>query len=182
MGEVYKNAICNIAATGAIERQDGCFLPRTENPLMYMPLTIHASWKTSELMTALPGWYVGGEIGMWRREVLDAPLNHRAWVFQERLLSPRVLHFGTRQILWECDSLAACEIYPDEFTSQLRPFQTRSTQLSYPNSSLNPATLEDVPLNEGIHPQVYYNWTRIVELYNACAITKDTDRLIALAG
>ncbi|KAL9101111.1 MAG: hypothetical protein Q9187_009279, partial [Circinaria calcarea] len=59
---------------------------------------------------------------------------------------------------------------------------TRSTQLSYPNSSLNPATLEDVPLNQGIHPQGYYNWTRIVELYNACTITKDTDRLIALAG
>lgn len=179
MGEVYKNAICNIAATGAVQREDGCFLPRTEDPLMYTPLIIRATWKTSELMTALPGWYVGEVMGMWRREVLDAPLNHRAWVLQERLLSPRVLHFGARQILWECDRLAACEIYPVEFTTQLRSSQTSSMQLLYPNSSLDPG---DIPLDWNKYLQVYNTWTQIVEIYNACAITKNTDRLLALAG
>ena len=129
MGEVYKNAICNIAATGAVRREDGCFLPRTEDPLVYTSLVIRATWKTSELMTASPGWYVGEVKGMWRREVLDAPLNHRAWVLQERLLSPRVLHFGARQILWECDILAACKIYPVEFTTQLR--HLRQVQCSF---------------------------------------------------
>ena len=28
----------------------------------------------------------------------DFPLLARAWVFQERLLSPRVLHFGSREL------------------------------------------------------------------------------------
>ncbi|KAJ3541688.1 hypothetical protein NM208_g4492 [Fusarium decemcellulare] len=31
------------------------------------------------------------------------PLNTRAWVFQERLLSPRTLHFVSDRITWECD-------------------------------------------------------------------------------
>ncbi|KAF4946769.1 hypothetical protein FGADI_10973 [Fusarium gaditjirri] len=37
----------------------------------------------------------------WAR--LHLPLSRRAWVFQERLLSPRTLHFGSDRISWECD-------------------------------------------------------------------------------
>ncbi|KAF5589867.1 hypothetical protein FPANT_6200 [Fusarium pseudoanthophilum] len=37
----------------------------------------------------------------WAR--IDLPLSYRAWVFQERLLSPRTLHFVTDRISWECD-------------------------------------------------------------------------------
>ncbi|KAF4416315.1 hypothetical protein FACUT_12676 [Fusarium acutatum] len=37
----------------------------------------------------------------WAR--VDLPLSDRAWVFQERLLSPRTLHFGSDRISWECD-------------------------------------------------------------------------------
>ncbi|KAF5988686.1 acetyltransferase [Fusarium bulbicola] len=36
----------------------------------------------------------------WAR--VDLPLSNRAWVFQERLLSPRTLHFGSDRISWEC--------------------------------------------------------------------------------
>lgn len=41
-----------------------------------------------------------------------APVNIRAWVVQERLLAPRVLHFGQTQVIWECRELSACELYP----------------------------------------------------------------------
>lgn len=37
----------------------------------------------------------------WSR--IDLPLSYRAWVFQERLLSPRTLHFVSDRISWECD-------------------------------------------------------------------------------
>lgn len=37
------------------------------------------------------------------REVLsdDAPLMRRGWALQERLLAPRLLHYG-QQMYWEC--------------------------------------------------------------------------------
>ncbi|KAF4974570.1 hypothetical protein FZEAL_8542 [Fusarium zealandicum] len=35
---------------------------------------------------------------------LDLPLSKRAWVFQERLLSPRTLHFVEDRISWECET------------------------------------------------------------------------------
>lgn len=45
---------------------------------------------------------------MWKffdertRELQSNPLQKRAWVFQERIFSPRVLHFCSEQIMWEC--------------------------------------------------------------------------------
>jgi hypothetical protein len=34
-------------------------------------------------------------------------------VLHERLLAPRVLHFGRKQLFWECSELCACEAYPN---------------------------------------------------------------------
>ena len=41
--------------------------------------------------------------------VKEHPLLTRAWVFQERLLSSRVLHFGHFELLWECAEATSCE-------------------------------------------------------------------------
>ncbi|KAK3493492.1 hypothetical protein B0T13DRAFT_403286 [Neurospora crassa] len=40
---------------------------------------------------------------------LKEPILGRAWVFQERLLSRRTLHFGSSEVLWECRSGCFCE-------------------------------------------------------------------------
>jgi len=32
------------------------------------------------------------------------PLTHRGWTLQERILSRRILYYGTRQIYWQCES------------------------------------------------------------------------------
>lgn len=37
------------------------------------------------------------------------PLSSRAWAFQERLLSPRVVHFGEDEMYWECMVSTSCE-------------------------------------------------------------------------
>ncbi|KAL5375950.1 hypothetical protein DPSP01_010817 [Paraphaeosphaeria sporulosa] len=37
------------------------------------------------------------------------PLMQRAWAFQERLLSPRVLHLGPSELVWECQEHTRCE-------------------------------------------------------------------------
>jgi hypothetical protein len=37
------------------------------------------------------------------------PLLARGWVYQERLLCPRVVHFIQTEIRWECRALKRCE-------------------------------------------------------------------------
>jgi hypothetical protein len=45
----------------------------------------------------------------WRQLPQEAPLFTRAWCFQELIISPRVVFFTKKEILWECFSRAACE-------------------------------------------------------------------------
>jgi hypothetical protein len=47
------------------------------------------------------------------KNVERASTNRRGWVLQERVLSPRVLHFSREQVFWECRQLRACESFPD---------------------------------------------------------------------
>lgn len=45
---------------------------------------------------------------LWARSVELSPLSRRAWVLQERLLSPRTLHYTNTQLFWECRESKAC--------------------------------------------------------------------------
>ena len=104
MGNVYKRSFCTIAATGAKDGRDGLFVSR--NPLLVSPLRVKANWGSiSRSYCCVP-------LKLWDRNILRAPLNRRAWVLQERLLAPRTIHFGSKQVFWECCELEACETFP----------------------------------------------------------------------
>ena len=93
MMEVYANAYCTISATASLNSEGGCFRARyREVQSPFQPRMIVPS--ISSLFAA---------------RVEAAPLSMRAWVFQERLLSQRVLHFCEDMILFECNTLQASE-------------------------------------------------------------------------
>lgn len=49
---------------------------------------------------------------VYNKELLrkaGAPLLQRAWVFQEQVLSPRMIHFGAQELVWECSHGLRCE-------------------------------------------------------------------------
>jgi hypothetical protein len=105
MHKVYSNGYCNIAATGARDSSHGLFVERDIRRLQ--PSTIDIHWRSGGVNSFEVVFWE-----MWKQEVADAPLNQRAWVVQERLLAPRVLHFGQQQLLYECCEFDACEQYP----------------------------------------------------------------------
>jgi hypothetical protein len=45
----------------------------------------------------------------YHRQFEALPLLTRGWVYQERLLSPRVLHFASHKLMWECIEEPWCE-------------------------------------------------------------------------
>jgi hypothetical protein len=95
MGDKYKNALCNIAATAASDGRVGCFFNR--NPLLVQNFRLHIdSFRGHPSTTGLYGFVDGN---FWGRNVDNAPLNRRAWVLQEQFLSPRILHCGKNQLL-----------------------------------------------------------------------------------
>ena len=53
--------------------------------------------------------FVHDRVDDFDRDVLQGPLNHRAWAFQERALARRSIHFGDNQTYWECGEGIRCE-------------------------------------------------------------------------
>uniref|UniRef100_A0A8H7K9P2 Heterokaryon incompatibility domain-containing protein n=2 Tax=Bionectria ochroleuca TaxID=29856 RepID=A0A8H7K9P2_BIOOC len=49
----------------------------------------------------------------WNKQVRYGSLYNRGWIFQERLLAPRVLYFTEDQVMWECLCETRCETFPE---------------------------------------------------------------------
>ncbi|KAK8073463.1 hypothetical protein PG994_004362 [Apiospora phragmitis] len=113
-------------------------------------------------------------MSLWEDNVSNSLINRRAWVLQERLLSPRVIHFGSQQLFWECCTKDAAEIYPDGVPLEIYDSEGRIKNLA-PNCLVGVAT---IPGNIA----AYKCWTRIVEAYTNCSLTFPSDKLVALSG
>jgi hypothetical protein len=106
---VDSNSFCNISATGAADSSNGLFFTRDPQMLgsVEVELKLVGLEKTETSTT-----YTLIDFLFWRNELSRAHLHKRAWVVQERLLAPRVLHFGEKQLFWECCEMDAAESYP----------------------------------------------------------------------
>ena len=106
MDKVYSSACLNLSATRSIDDSD-CLLGRS-------------SW-TSQIPTKinlgtddLPQntYVVNGNL--WEDEVEKGPLLSRGWVFQERYLARRIVHFGESQLCWECMKSRGLGMFPNK--------------------------------------------------------------------
>ena len=173
MGQVYENSLCNIAATGASNAEEGCFRDRDESLLRRF--TIKSEWNNRKNGT----WEIIDQL-FWHARMDEAPLNKRGWVMQERWLSPRVLHYGWDQILWECSELDACETYPGGLPKPLdnarSGFKLDPELIALRDQQQDDVTVSDMDL---WHRNT---WDCIVHRYSVTSLTKKEDKLVAISG
>lgn len=127
MGEVYANCELNIAIARASDASQGCFVDRDTDYLQTayvyertQPVSKNGKKPIDACIKDLQESPVKASVSV----VYDAendgfsgpsshhPLNKRGWVFQERLMSPRTLHFGMDRIVWECLDETCNEYFP----------------------------------------------------------------------
>lgn len=163
MQHVYANAFCNIAASASSDPNGGLF--RTRDPSAVRPGQIAASFSAPTLKL-----YHIFDKSYSQRQVLNGPLHNRGWVFQERLLAPRVIHFARNQIYWECFTQSKCEAFPAGIPlhSTLKDFDCL-WELKEEQSS-----------RSSVH--LFNTWNGLVKEYTRCALTKRSDKLVAIAG
>jgi hypothetical protein len=93
-----------------------------------------------------------------------------AWVNQERVLSPRVLHSGREEIVWECFDTRQCEC---------------STGESYFLDEVSKSHFFDTIIQPTSNHR-YWNpeklWRQIVIQYSPLALIERSDKLHALSG
>jgi hypothetical protein len=198
MHKVYRNSYCNFSATAATDSDPGLYFKRDRYQLLENEINLNVEGlrvardnrsqslckmrtenekKIAKIDQTPIRRCIVRDASLWSRIVEDAPVNERAWVLQERLLAPRVLHFCRGQIAWECSELEAAESAPYgvwglEFDRQQRLRQKHRLRTHVPEKNTDWTGL----------PDAHELWKRVVERYSTTQLTKHKDRLYALAG
>jgi len=167
MGKVYANAFLNISATLAVDGSETLFHNQGHDPFGPSETGLKVEGKLKKF------FLIDGDL--WPDEISNAPLSSRGWVFQERFLARRVLHFGTRQLAWECRQSTALEMFPRGLPANLGTPVSKSsvhTQLAKIAHQTRHSSVQDW----------LTVWQHIVTTYSQCTFTFGEDKLIAFAG
>ncbi|KAK5703103.1 hypothetical protein LTR97_004052 [Elasticomyces elasticus] len=181
MDSVYENAYLTIAATSAENGDGGLEGQRPQSDWVRFPCSNNVQegymWFTNARWTA-------------QSDLDSSPLNLRGWVFQERHLSRRIIHFAASQVYWECQEcfvgqesrkklhFAGAASDRAQWKANLQSlehlgtFFQRRSQVPYDDNDNR-----DSPLGS-----FHAIWAATVNHYSKLQLTKAEDRLIALLG
>jgi hypothetical protein len=170
MHKVYRNSYLNLSAAFSVNSLGGLFKERSLAEVGFLELSLPGS----KILGDEP-WYMFRR-DLWEHQLLKQPLYKRGWAFQERMLSPRLLHFAEKQIFWDCPTISACETIPkglplllDDLAGAERHWRER---LQFEKTL--PYGTADVSVQE--------LWVNAVQSYTSCSLTKPDDKLLAVWG
>lgn len=159
MAQVYKNSFVAIAASSSADSQQGFLHVRPQEPTY------------CQLSENLGTVFCIREPRRFRDEKVQWPLEPRAWVVQERELSPRMIHFGFDQIFWSCKGgwkAALPETDCDTFGDVHEYVERRVDKEDI--GGMYRTRIADI------------NWDSLVDLYSTKRLTYPSDKLPALSG
>lgn len=160
MASYYANARCLISALAASDSSQGIF---AERPAQRYPQTntpIAFDEARNETL------YLPVDELVFHKQFSTQPLLTRGWCFQERLLSPRALHWAANCLYWQCQSLTqASEQDPEDKLPRFMPVFTRDEPQIFRRDAEFALTS---------------SWLRAVVEYMRTNFTYLTDRLIAI--
>lgn len=171
MHEFYSNAVLNLSATAAKSGVDSMIMHRHLSTIM--PLTIRMAHGDNDNGEAFDSLVFYNDD--WGRRIEVQKINSRGWVFQERMLAHRVLHFAEDQVYWECHSLEACDTNP---SGKVLLSADQSRQHLKKNLSLRGR--QSSRLEKTDNGQ--YVWLGLLGSYGDTVTTFPADRLMAMSA
>jgi hypothetical protein len=172
MAQVYSGAYITLAATSAARGDKGFYQRRSYLHDDHNPSTVrikrggdwHEVYKRRSLNESMGS---------------NNPLLQRAWVFQERLLSPRVVHFADDMLYWECLESNACEIEDAIPISEDRPAES-GVDNPFDPAQRHGLRHKSPSLSRSFNAR--QEWCEIVERYTQGSLKRSKDKLPALQG
>ena len=166
MGSIYAKSLLTIVASNAVDCSLGCFEER--QPLQVEDCQILDDGENTV-------FFAGTDHDNSYHYLRDRHLDTRAWVYQERMMSPRTVHFCGSEIVWECRERLTCQrcaVSPQPSRGvpndgDHKPLFTRISQMR--PEDLEQAKFEDI-------------WYEMLSVYTKALLSNEDDRLSALAG
>ncbi|KAI0412064.1 heterokaryon incompatibility protein-domain-containing protein [Xylaria grammica] len=173
MHGIYKNSTLTVAATASQSGEGGCFQKLDEK---YRERPLQLSTDSREKLG------LAVEAKLWTRLIFphnlsDMPLLRRGWVYQERLLSPRIVHFTANELMWECrgEILCSCSengVFPASEDPRYGPPVKKKHFWAK-------GLLKSIFL---MRESLQKRWYETVQEYTSLALSFGKDKLPALAG
>jgi hypothetical protein len=177
MHKVYSHSYCNISASASVDSSEGLFRSRNSLILQSNQIDVCVSDVDPSHQHVRCDIF---DYFFWLNKLLRCTINKRGWVFQERLLAPRVLHFGKDQLLWECREKDACESYPHGLPGLY------DAQIYTNFKALDPTVYVKKMASQGrqmsAEDATYRIWNALVRAYSQALLTVPGDKLIAFSG
>lgn len=196
MAGIYENSYITLAATSSDCGSSGCFQEKSVADKERALQVPSAGGQVHQILIRqlIPHWTVTPTSSSKR----ENPLLSRSWVFQERILSPRVLHFCKQELVWECGQEIVCECGSIPKTRNLKlqfafaarpPAIEECPQVEQRDDGSTPSEINPLQLIKSHSPQkeaatkkAINQWHNIVEQYSALDLTDEKDILPALSG
>lgn len=174
MASIYKNGAITIAAVNAVDCTKGLFSTSSSKFSGMEPVqgdSANESPQTDKIFVRKRLHHVYRDTGDPSEMQFDIdptklPLAKRAWFYQERLLSRRMLLFGANEISWECRESLDCECANSK-TIHLLKKDAHHYKLSLSDSNSD---------------NINRVWASIVRIYSRLDLSFPTDILPALSG
>ena len=199
MADIYRHSLCTVAASWADDCESGILHPRTFLPYGMSRAPFLKPVKTSYIIPSTgdkgdlwlrpalqPYKFIMQKFGSLAREGWNR-LQHRGWVLQETVLSPRTLHYTREQTFWQCRACAFGEGDADIVEFNYWPWyewQNDKTLLSA--STPDRAAMLSRSPDGWIPDEVYYsmhsNWLRLVNEYAGRVLSEPSDMLPAISA
>jgi hypothetical protein len=175
MDKVYQHSYCNISAADGEDSMKGLFRDRQPQSLgsQSVGVNLEGFGPDSRLSECIIT-----DAFLWSRNIADSPLNKRGWVFQERLLSPRILHFCRNELFWECREHAACESDPEGLSPVHKLMGFVFVKLWETGSH----TTFDLDIEDSDAYWLQFWYRVVVGSYSRMELSVPSDKLIALSG
>jgi hypothetical protein len=172
MSSIYQNAVLTLAATRALN-DDAGFLGLTKaSPTQEILFETSKGLEKLCVRLAplhLAPLYLEYSQNYWKSADRHNPLLERGWVYQERLLSRRVLHFGHSELRWECLEDTACECTRTSTVMNGNATSKRTLKQNHHKAISDPCKLS-------------MRWHEIVTEYTKLSLTYEKDISPALSG
>jgi hypothetical protein len=162
MINVYKNATVTLAGPAAASCDSGFLHDR--NGQIHEVVDVLSNGTSAQVILSYHG--VNQYIEYFNPEE-NSPWATRAWILQERLLSRRILYFGTSKMYFECSTnvrLETCH-YPVAWDYDTIEMVVKTSTSQLQNNL-----------------QRFEYWADIVSTYSTLLLTIEQDRLPALSG
>ncbi|RBR25503.1 uncharacterized protein FIESC28_01741 [Fusarium coffeatum] len=176
MDQIFSGAEANLSATSASSGADGMIFNREHSLYELFP----CEWKEpalektqDEMLQEKKDYLV---VRVPREIIVCEPVNKRAWVFQERILAPRVIHFCRNRIHWECTRETATEL------QNYSPWIIEEKGIGYSHTKYaRYASMEGIDDTKMGKKDWCHRFRGLVDHYSYTSLTFPQDRLASLA-